>query len=99
MNRILTIVIILIITAGCGNSRRDPKRVAVARAGDVFLYLDQIPRLITEETSEMDSAGIIQDYINKWARKEFLYQKAVENLSPELKDEIDKQLKRPEPTW
>jgi hypothetical protein len=92
MNRILTIVIILIITAGCGNSRRDPKRVAVARAGDVFLYLDQIPRLITEETSEMDSAGIIQDYINKWARKEFLYQKAVENLSPELRDEIDKQL-------
>lgn len=92
MNRILTIVIILIITAGCGNSRRDPNRVAVARAGDVFLYLDQIPRLITEETSEMDSAGIIQDYINKWARKEFLYQKAVENLSPELRDEIDKQL-------
>jgi len=92
MNRILTIVIILIITAGCGNSRRDPNRVAVARAGDVFLYLDQIPRLITEETSEMDSAGIIQDYINKWARKEFLYQKAVENLSPELKDEIDKQI-------
>jgi hypothetical protein len=92
MNRILTIVIILIITAGCGNSRRDPKRVAVARAGDIFLYLDQIPRLITEETSAMDSAGIIHDYINKWARKEFLYQKAVENLSPELKDEIDKQL-------
>jgi len=92
MNRILTIGIILIITAGCGNSRRDPKRVAVARAGDVFLYQDQIPRLITEETSTMDSAGIIHDYINKWARKEFLYQKAVENLSPELKDEIDKQI-------
>jgi len=92
MNRILTIGIILIITAGCGNSRRDPKRVAVARAGDVFLYQDQIPRLITEGTSTMDSAGIIHDYINKWARKEFLYQKAVENLSPELKDEIDKQI-------
>lgn len=92
MNRILTIGIILIITAGCGNSRRDPKRMAVARAGDIFLYQDQIPRLITEETSTMDSAGIIHDYINKWARKEFLYQKAVENLSPELKDEIDKQV-------
>ena len=92
MNRILIVVIILIITAGCGNSRRDPKRMAVARAGDVFLYLDQIPRLITQETSAMDSSGIIHDYINRWARKEFLYQKAVENLSPELKDEIEKQL-------
>ncbi len=92
MNRILIIGIILIITAGCGNSRRDPKRMAVARAGDIFLYQDQIPRLITEETSTMDSAGITHDYINKWARKEFLYQKAVENLSPELKDEIDKQI-------
>ena len=92
MNRILTIGIILIITAGCGNSRRDPKRMAVARAGDIFLYQDQIPRLITEGISTMDSAGIIHDYINKWARKEFLYQKAVENLSPGLKDEIDKQI-------
>jgi len=92
MNRILTIGIIFFIAAGCGNSRRDPKRMAVARAGDIFLYQDQIPRLITEGISTMDSAGIIHDYINKWARKEFLYQKAVENLSPGLKDEIDKQI-------
>ncbi len=94
MNRFLIITIIVITTTGCGNSRRDPKRVAVARAGDTYLYLDQIPHLITEETSVIDSAGIIHEYINKWARKEFLYQKAVENLSPELRDEIDKQLQK-----
>ena len=94
MNRFLIIVIILIITAGCSNTRRDPKRVAVARAGDAVLYQDQIPRLITGEASAIDSAGMIHDYINKWAREEFLYQKAVENLSPELKDEIDKQIEK-----
>ena len=85
-------MLLVIVTGGCSNSRRDPKREAVARAGDIFLYLDQIPRIIPEGTSAIDSSAIILDYINKWAKKEFLYQKAVENLSPELKDEIDKQL-------
>ncbi len=94
MNRFLIIIFIIIITAGCRNSRRDPKRVAVARAGDTYLYLDQIPQLVTEETSAIDSTGIIHDYINKWAREQFLYQKAVENLSPDLRDEIDSQLEK-----
>ncbi len=92
MNRILIILLIGVLTAGCSNSRRDPKRVIVARAGDAVLYFDQIPQLITPETSGIDSSGIIHDYINKWAKKEFLYQKAIENLSQEVKNEIDKQL-------
>lgn len=94
MNRFLIILSIVIISTGCINSRRDPKRVAVARAGDTYLYLDQIPQLVNGETSAIDSAGIIHDYINKWARTQFLYQKAVENLSPELREEIDSQLEK-----
>jgi hypothetical protein len=95
MNRFLLVFsIVIIICTGCINSRRDPKRVAVARAGDTYLYLDQIPQLVTGETSANDSAGIIHDYINKWARNQFLYQKAVENLSPELREEIDSQLEK-----
>ncbi|MCX6301293.1 MAG: hypothetical protein NTW82_03840 [Bacteroidia bacterium] len=92
MNRILFYIIITILTVSCSSSRSDPKRVAVARAGDTFLYLDQIPQLIPPATPSADSTAIIHNYINKWAKKEFLFRKAEENLSPDLKNEIDNQL-------
>jgi hypothetical protein len=92
MNRIFIFLLIILLTGGCGKNNNNSKRVAVATAGSTILYLDQIPRLIQPGTSEADSTAIIQNYINKWAKKELLFQKAEENLSPELKDEIDKQL-------
>jgi hypothetical protein len=92
MNRILYLLLIIIISVGCTDINKTPKRVPVARAGDQILYLDQIPRLIQPGTSETDSSAIIQNYINKWAKKALLLQKAEENLSPQLKDEIDSQL-------
>ncbi|OFY64958.1 MAG: hypothetical protein A2V64_10285, partial [Bacteroidetes bacterium RBG_13_43_22] len=92
MNRILILLLITILTVSCSKSRSDPKRVAVARAGNVFLYHDQIPRMIPPGTSPADSAAIVHNYINRWARKEFLRQKAQENLSADLKIEIDNQL-------
>jgi hypothetical protein len=92
MNRILIFIIITILIVSCSSSRSDPKRVAVARAGDTFLYLDQIPQLIPPGTPSADSTAIIHNYINKWAKKEFLFRKAEENLSPDLKNEIDNQL-------
>jgi hypothetical protein len=81
-----------LFTGGCGKNNNTSKRVTVATAGNTVLYLDQIPPLIQPGTPEADSTSIIQNYINKWAKKELLFQKAEENLSPELKDEIDKQL-------
>jgi hypothetical protein len=92
MNRILVICIIILVSAGCGDNKKASKRVAVASARDAVLYLDQIPHLVQPGTSESDSIAIIQNYINKWAKKELLLQKAEDNLSPELKDEIDRQL-------
>lgn len=92
MNRIFILLLIILLTGGCGKNNNTSKRVAVATAGSTILYLDQIPRLIQPGSSEADSTAIIQNYINKWAKKELLFQKAEENLSPELKDEIDKQL-------
>lgn len=92
MNRLLIIILTAIMAAGCSNHGRETKRVVVARAGNEVLYLDQVPLLLTSESTAIDSAGIINEYVNKWAKKQFLYQKAVENLSPELKDEIERQL-------
>jgi hypothetical protein len=77
--------------AGCRNYHNQPKRVPVAEVGNVILYYDEIPK-INQHNNENDSAALIQNYINRWAKKQLLLKKAEENLSPSLRDEIDKQL-------
>lgn len=78
--------------AGCRSNKNTPKRIAVAEVGKVILYYDEIPRLVQHGINETDSTALIQNYINKWAKRELLLQKAEENLSPELKSEIVKQM-------
>jgi hypothetical protein len=91
MNRILTLLLIIFISAGCRNHNK-VKRVAIARAGDAVLYKDQVVGFVPAGTSVADSTVMIQNYINKWARRELLFRKAEENLTPELRKDIDSQL-------
>ncbi len=65
----------------------------MAKAGEAVLYLDQIPAPVQPGSMVADSTVMAQDYINKWVRKVLMFQKAEENLSPELKEEIESQLK------
>lgn len=92
MNRIIILLLVFILAGGCRNNNNNARRISVARAGDVTLYLDQITDLIMPGTLPADSAAIIQNYINKWAKRELLFQKAKENLSSELRSEIENQL-------
>ena len=82
----------IFILAGCNNNNNTAKRIPVAEVGKVILYYDEMPKLIQQGINEADSVALIQNYINKWAKRELLVQKAEENLSPELKDEIAQQL-------
>jgi hypothetical protein len=91
MNRLVLLLIIIFISAGCRNNN-NVKRVLVAKAGDAVLYMDQVTGLVPAGTSVADSLAIIQNYINKWARRELLYRKAEDNLTPELKEDISEQL-------
>ena len=92
MNRILLLLMLIAITAGCGKKGGSNQRIEVAVAGSTILYLDQIPKLVPAGTSKTDSAATTQNYINKWVRKELLFQKAQENLSPGISEDIDRQL-------
>jgi len=91
MNRLLVILLIIFISASCGDNNKI-KRIAIAKAGDAILYVDQVSDMVPPGTSMADSSAIIQNYINKWARRELLYRKADENLTPEIKKDIDEQL-------
>jgi hypothetical protein len=92
MNRLLPILLIILFTISCKNNSDNADRIAIAKAGNAVLYQDQIPKLLVPGTSKADSAVIVQNYINKWAKKELMFMKAEENLSPELKSEIDNQV-------
>lgn len=78
-------------TAACSNNNTIT-RIPVAEVGKTILYYDEIPMPTSNELNKTDSAAIVSDYINKWAKRRLLLLKAEENLSPELKDEISRQL-------
>jgi hypothetical protein len=91
MNKTI-ILFIIVFTVACQANLNTAKRIPVAEVGRVLLYYDEIPALVRLNITESDSTAIIQNYINKWAKREFLLQKAEENLSPELRSEIAQQL-------
>jgi len=92
MNRFIPIILILFVFYGCTNNSRQFKRTPVAKAGLKVLYYDEIPEQTRKAATLADSAAFIQNYINKWAKRELMFQKAEENLSPELVNEIDAQI-------
>jgi len=92
MNRTVIILSAIFLLAGCNNNKNDANRIAIAEVGKVILYYDEMPTLLLNGLNDADSSAIIQNYINKWAKRELLLQKAEENLSPELENEIGKQL-------
>lgn len=87
------IIILLLIAVSCNIAEKETSRIAVARAGDRVLYLDQIPSgLIVNGMSVADSISAVQSYIRQWSRKELLAIRAEENLTPEYKAEVNRQL-------
>lgn len=91
--RYFFILISGMLICSCNNTGMNENRIPVAKAGDQILYLDQIPDIVPPSTSPEDSISIIHNFVNSWARKELLYLKAEENLSPENKSEIEAQMR------
>jgi hypothetical protein len=92
MNNVVYAILIMTVFTGCSNNDSRLKRIPVAKAGNVVLYYDEIPNQVRESFSETDSLAVIQNYINKWAKKELLFQKAEENISEDLRNQIETQL-------
>lgn len=92
MKRVLIIASTILILSGCKSHSAQITRKAVAEVGNITLYYDEMPKLIQHGVNDADSAALVQNYINKWAKRQLLLQKAEDNLTPSLKKEIDKQL-------
>ncbi len=92
MNKTIVLLIIASLAIGCKKHGEVSKRIPVAEVGNEILYYDEIPAITKTATSKSDSTALIQSYINKWAKRKLLLQKAEANLTTELKNEIAGQL-------
>jgi hypothetical protein len=92
MCKVLITILMAFVLTGCKNSNNQVKRIPVAKAGNVMLYYDEIPDQVKEGGTPADSAATLRNFINKWAKRELMFQRAETNLPPELRDDIEKQL-------
>jgi hypothetical protein len=93
MNRTVILLLIVFLALSCRENKKAVKRIPVAEINKVFLYYDEIPSLLIQKgMSSADSSAVVQNYINKWTKRELLLMKAEENLSPELKADIAREL-------
>lgn len=69
----------------------DENRIAIARANDTYLYLDDIKDIVPLDTPTKDSLELVNQYINNWIRETLVIQKAEGNLPDEQKN-VEKQL-------
>lgn len=82
---------VILIPSGCNNGNSN--RIPVAKAGKSTLYLDQVNSLVPAGTPAADSTALVKNYINSWARRELMYQKAEENITSDLMKDIDNQVR------
>jgi len=80
------------VFSACKKTEGNTDRKPVAEVGNKVLYYDEIPRLAESSVNKTDSTALIQGFINKWAKRQLLLQKAEGSLTTELKDNIAKQL-------
>ena len=89
MNRMLAAIFFLTLVS-CDYFDREKKPEAVARAGDSYLYQDDIKDLIPKGSPKADSTLIIRNYIDNWASQKLLISAAEINLGEAQKEELDK---------
>jgi len=92
MNKTIIIILTICLSVSCKDNNSAARRIPVAEINKKVLYYDEIPPLIQRDLNAADSVAIIQNYINKWAKRELLLQKAEENLSQAVKSDITSQL-------
>ena len=84
MKRSLFIFTTLLLTS-CSNISDNNSNDLIARAGENFLYKNQLPSF----SSEQDSILRYLNYIETWAKEKILYDLSLTNLSQSKKNDLD----------
>lgn len=88
---ILLVASVCFVTVSCDQYfRNSTQDQPIARLGDVYMYRKDIPKFLYENRSAVDSAAVVNDYINKWASKLLMIDKATLNLPDQRIQEFER---------
>lgn len=85
MKKFILLIFFSVLILGCNNSLEDSSNELVARAGENFLYKNQLPSFKSEE----DSLKRFLNFVEDWAKQRIFYDLSLTNLSQTKKDELD----------
>ena len=85
MKRLILLILLCAILEGCSNFSNNNSNNLVARAGENFLYENDLPEYISKD----DSLIKISSFIEAWAKEKVLYDLSMINLSQSKRAEID----------
>src|SRR5690606_36251622 len=88
--KIACLAILSLSITSCDFFKKDLQQDAIARAGNSYLYNEDIKNLIPEGTPKDDSLHIVRTYIDRWATQKLLMNAAEFNLDQTRKEEFDK---------
>lgn len=80
------IILLLIISMGCQKFESRKTEKPLARVGQTYLYPSDVLEIFPASLSQNDSLLILNNFIDKWVKKQLLLQKAELNLTEEQKD-------------
>lgn len=86
MNRFVCIIAAALLVCSCTLYDSVTKGEKVAQTGRAVLYKADLEKVIPKGTAPADSAMLARQYINSWAIRQLMLQKAEEQLPKEEKD-------------
>ncbi|XLS30346.1 peptidyl-prolyl cis-trans isomerase [Flavobacteriaceae bacterium M23B6Z8] len=89
MKKILGLLLLMNGLFSCSYFEKNTQEDAVARVGDNYLSAEELSKVISEDTSEEDSINIVRNYINTWAKKQLLVNKARINLDEQQIEDFE----------
>ena len=85
MKRLIITTLLCLFIESCSNFSNNDSNNLVARAGEYFLYEDDLPNYVSSD----DSLIKISNFIETWAKEKVLYDLSIINLSQLKRAEID----------
>ena len=86
MNKFVCIIIAALLVCSCTFYESFTKGEKVAQIGRAALYKTDLEKIIPKGIASQDSAALVRQYIDSWAMKQLMLQKAEEQLPKEDKD-------------
>ena len=91
MKKLLLMIVLVGNLYSCAYFKKNEiTEKVIARGGDTYLYESDLEGILSENASKEDSTTIINGFINTWAKKQVLVERAAINLDEEKIEEFEK---------